>query len=113
MKMNLDKIKNFKLNKENLNFSKMLECFWGFMLNKFGLFFTSVSLIMAIIGGIIIYKYIYNSDWSNEQKQAYRLQVEHDNNSFNVDKFNDIVDKVRSRNETEEVEINISKNIFR
>jgi len=110
--MNFKNIKNFKVEKKDFDFKKIKDFLWDFLLNKFGAIFMSIFLIAGIIGGFIIYKYIYNSEWSDVQKKEYRLQVEKNKIPFDLNKFNNIIKRINERKKLNN-NIVISKDIFK
>lgn len=110
--MDFEKIKNFKFDKNNFDIKKLKESFWSFLLNRFGFIFMSIFFIAALGGGIVIYKYAYNSDWSDAQKEEYRMKVEKGKPPFNLNKFNDVISKIEKRKELDDAEISVPKDIF-
>jgi hypothetical protein len=103
--MGLKSIKNFDL-------KKIRSSFWDFLLNKFGAIFMAIFFIAATLGGLIIYKYMYNSDWSDSQKAEYRAQIESSKIPFNESKFSDIIEKINERKELKNNDVTISKDVF-
>lgn len=105
-------LKSLKINKDNFSLKKIKEASWGFLLNRFGAIFLSIFLIAASFGGLVIYKYMYNSDWSDTQKMEYRTQVEKSKPPFDIEKFDTIVERIKERNNSTHSDVVISKDIF-
>ncbi|MDD3498587.1 MAG: hypothetical protein PHH24_03775 [Candidatus Moranbacteria bacterium] len=105
-------LKSIKFNKNNFDLKKIKDHFWNFLLKRFGTIFVSFFLIASLIGGFIIYKYIYNSDWSEYQKKEYRSQVEKNESPFDMDKFDKVMDNISRKKESSGGETIIPKDIF-
>ncbi len=110
--MDLKEMKKIKINKDSFDLRKIKESAWNFLLNRFGSIFMSIFLITAIVGSFIIYKYMYNAEWSDAQKKEYRVQVEKSKPPFDIEKFDNVVKKIKKKNSSTSVDIEITKDIF-
>jgi len=110
--MNIKNIKNFKFNKNNLTFDKIKNSFLDFLLNRFRIIFMSIFLIASILGGFMIYKYMYNSEWTEAQKIEYRMQIESKKKTLVMSEFNNIIERIKNRKRIEDKGLTISKDIF-
>lgn len=95
----MEKNKNFlKFNKEDLDFGKMknsiAEFFFGHSELLFMIFFT----VMAVMSGLLIYRHIYSSTWSDEKKEAYLQELKKGEVEFNINDFNSVVERSKEKN---------------
>jgi len=110
--MDLRNIRNFKFNAKSFDFKKIKDSFLDFLLNRFGVIFMSIFLVAAAIAGFIVYKYMYNYSWSDNQKTKYRIQIENSKTPFDLNKFNDIIERINKRKDLNSGNVIISKDIF-
>ncbi len=89
--------KTFKFNREDFNFFKIKEAIIGFFLSHSELLFMIFFVVITIMSSVIIYKYIYSSVWSNEQKAAYLQELKNGRVDFNLNNFNGVTEKSKER----------------
>lgn len=88
---------NFKFNRENFDISKIKNSIFEFFLNHSEMIFMIFFVIIAILSGFLIYKYIYSSAWSEEKKNAYLQELKKGDIDFKLDEFNVVIDGVKDR----------------
>jgi hypothetical protein len=54
-------------------------------------------VVIATLSGLLIYKYIYSSVWSEERKSVYLQELKKGDIDFKLDEFNAVIDGVKDR----------------
>jgi hypothetical protein len=96
---------NFNFKKENFNVSNVKNVIFGFFLNHSELIFMLFFVGMTFYSGFLVYRYIYTSVWSQEQKDAYLKELKKDEVNFKIDEFNAVVDRIKKRQEIYNTEV--------
>ena len=111
--MDLKGIRKIKFNIKEFTFKKIKDGFLDFLLSKFGAIFMVVFLGVSLAGGIIIYRYIFSPDWSDARKEEYRNKLRSNKTVFDESKFENIISKIRERNNSQIGEIKVPRDIFK
>ena len=88
---------SFKFNRENFDISKIKNSIFDFFLNHSEMIFMIFFVVIATLSGLLIYKYIYSSVWSEERKSVYLQELKKGDIDFKLDEFNAVIDGVKDR----------------
>ncbi|MEF3692191.1 MAG: hypothetical protein V3574_04035 [Candidatus Moraniibacteriota bacterium] len=83
--------------KENFDLVKIRENFCAGLLRNAILVFMFFLLVTAVLSLMIIYKYVYSSVWSEEEKANYLKEVSRGGVSFDEKNFYKVVGKIKDR----------------
>ena len=95
MKKSRDLKEIFK--KENFDIANIKENFCACLLRNSSLVFMFFFLITAVLSLMILYKYLYSSVWSEEEKDNYLKEVSRGGVIFDEDNFFKVVKSIKER----------------
>lgn len=96
--------KIFKFNKENLDIHKIKNYVFEFFLNHSEIIFMIFFVIITILSGILIYRYVYSSTWSEERQKEYLQNLKKGDVDFKLSEFNMVIEKIKERSSLYEKE---------
>jgi predicted HNH restriction endonuclease len=71
-----------------------------------------IFITASLISGVIIYKYIFNPDWSDNRRNEYKVELKSTKAPFNEGKFDKIIMKIRERNSSKDSQLLIPRDLF-
>lgn len=99
------------LKSAKLKFAKSL---WKYLFRKSGSIMMTLFVVISIVSGFLIYKYIYFSGWSNAKKNEYLKESSTNNANFSIERFEKIIENIKERNKNyKKTNLLDAKNIFR
>lgn len=87
----------FSFNRENFDIHKIKNKIFEFFLNHSEIIFMIFFVIIATLSGMLIYKYIYSSTWSENEKDAYLQELKKGDIDFKLNEFNMVVERVKEK----------------
>lgn len=111
MKLN-NKI-SLKLSKESFDIKKIKNFLFEFFLSHSEIVFMVFFLLISLISGFLIYRYIFSPIWSEERKNSYIQEIKKGEVDFNISEFDLVIEKIKEKKNLYEKENNYNvRDIF-
>ena len=88
---------SFKFNKESFDINKIKNSVFEFFLNHSEIIFMIFFVVLSSLSGLLIYRYIYASNWSEERKNAYLQELKKGEVDFKSEEFDMVINKIKER----------------
>lgn len=86
--------------------------FGFYLLKKIGIIFILFFIGLSCYGVYVLYDKVYISEWTEEQKQEY-LNSKQVSAELNRDRFEEVVGKIKAREEYAQKDLGDIKDIFK
>lgn len=102
----MKRIKDLKIafKKENFDMKKVGDFFFDFFLKHSGSIFMLFFVLISGFSFLLIYRYLYSSVWTEDERGAYLQEIRKGAVEFNEDSFGDVVEKIKVRRDKHEEE---------
>ncbi len=93
---------------------KITKSLWNYLFRKSGSIVMTLFIVISIVSGFLIYKYLYSSGWNDTKKHNYLKEASKNDVDFNMKKFEKVIKNIEKRtNNYKKTEPSEVKDIFR
>lgn len=87
----------FIFNRKNFDIKKVKDFIFNFFLNNSESIFMIFFVIISFFSFFLIYKYLYSSVWSEDEKRVYLQEIRKGKIEFEEKSFNNVVEAIKDR----------------